>query len=114
MLWVQASLPLLHSPIKVCMCRLDLPCSYSLSFTVRDGRLNLLCNFLSPSLLEMDPYAGPSRTADQVESSAKAAGLTNTRGPIQLLHFGPQLNSDDIKLLELPHEVLTAVSGGQK
>lgn len=62
----------------------------------------------------MDSYAGPNRTVDQVESSAKAAGLTNTRGPVQLLHFGPQLNSDDIKLLELPHEVLTAVSGGQK
>ena len=57
---------------------------------------------------------GQERTADQVESSAKAAGLTNTTGPIQLLHFGLQLNSDDVKLLELPHEVLTAVRSGQK
>ena len=55
-----------------------------------------------------------TRTADQVSLSAKAAGLTNTTGPVQLLHFSTQLNSDEIKLLEVPSNVLQALKQGDK
>ena len=55
-----------------------------------------------------------TRTADQVSLSAKAAGLTNTTGPVQLLHFSAQLNSDEIKLLEVPSNVLQALKQGDK
>ena len=58
--------------------------------------------------------AAVTRTADQVALSAKAAGLTNTTGPVQLLHFGAQLNSDEIKLLEVPSNVLQALKQGDK
>jgi len=54
------------------------------------------------------------RSAEHVEASAKAAGLTQPCGPIQLLHFSPQLNSEEIKLLEIPHEVLSEIRSGQK
>ena len=54
------------------------------------------------------------RTADQVSISAKAAGLTGTTGPIQLLHFSTHLNSDDVKLLEMPIDVLRALKQGEK
>lgn len=56
----------------------------------------------------------PRRTADQVSLSAKAAGLTDTTGPIQLLHFCHQLNSDEIQLLEVPTDVLQALKQGDK
>ena len=55
-----------------------------------------------------------TRTADQVALSAKAAGLSNTTGPVQLLHFSAQLNSDEIKLLEVPSNVLQALKQGDK
>ena len=55
-----------------------------------------------------------TRTVDQVALSAKAAGLTNTTGPVQLLHFSAQLNSDEIKLLEVPGNVLQALKQGDK
>ena len=54
------------------------------------------------------------RTADQVSLSAKAAGLGGTTGPIQLLHFSTQLNSDDVRLLEMPSDVLRALKQGEK
>ena len=56
----------------------------------------------------------PRRTADQVSLSAMAAGLTDTTGPIQLLHFCHQLNLDEIKLLEVPRDVLQALKQGDK
>ena len=55
-----------------------------------------------------------TRTADQVVLSAKAAGLTSTTGPVQLLHFSAQLNSDDVRLLEVPCNVLQALKQGDK
>lgn len=55
-----------------------------------------------------------TRTADQVALSAKAAGLTNTTGPVQLLRFSEQLNSDEIKLLEVPSNVLQALKQGDR
>ena len=54
------------------------------------------------------------RSAEHVEASAKAAGLTQPCGPVQLLYFSPQLNSEEIKLLEIPHEVLSELRSGQK
>ena len=55
-----------------------------------------------------------TRTADQVALSANAAGLTNTTGPVQLMHFSTQLNLDEIKLLEVPSNVLQALKQGDK
>ena len=54
------------------------------------------------------------RTAEQVSLSAKAAGLTNTTGPVQLLHFSSPLNSDNIRLLEVPGDLLQTLKQGQK
>ena len=61
-----------------------------------------------------DGTAPPRRTADQVSVSAKAAGLTNSAGPIQLLHFSAPLNSDDIRLLEVPNDLLQALEQGER
>ena len=72
------------------------------------------------STITPDPPAPPhqggqgTRTADQVALSSKAAGLTDTTGPVQLLHFSAQLNSDEIKLLEVPKNVLQALKRGDK
>ena len=54
------------------------------------------------------------QSAEQVEALAKAAGLPQSCGPIQLLNFSPLLNCEEIKLLEIPHEVLSVVRSGQK
>lgn len=58
--------------------------------------------------------SGARRTPEQVEEVAKAAGLTGTCGPTQLLHFGPRLNTEEVKLLELPEDVLGALRSGQR
>ncbi len=55
-----------------------------------------------------------NRTAEQVEASVQAAGLGSSHGPTQLLHFSPQLNTEEVKLLELPEEVLGALRRGQR
>ena len=63
---------------------------------------------------DKDPPLSPlTRTAEQVSKAAQTAGLTNTRGPVQLLQFSSSLNSDEIKLLETPPDVLTSLSKGQ-
>ena len=59
-------------------------------------------------------HISSSRTAEQVSLSAKAAGLTDTTGPVQLLHFCDQLNSDEVRLLEVPSSVLQALKQGDK
>ena len=66
--------------------------------------------------LSMDPvpHAQSRRTSEQVDGSAKAAGLTDPCGPTQLLHFSPQVNSEDMKLLELTHDVLEAIHTSQR
>ena len=52
------------------------------------------------------------RTREEVVETAKAAGLTATEGPVQVLKFTEQLNSDDVKLFELPSELLTTLEAG--
>ena len=44
--------------------------------------------------------------------TAKAAGLTVTKGPVQVLKFTEQLNSDDVKLFELPSQLLITLEAG--
>ena len=53
-----------------------------------------------------------SRSEEQVAETAKAAGLTVTKGPVQVLKFTEQLNSDDLKLFELPAELLGTLEAG--
>ena len=75
---------------------------------------------MSPGLIptthvhNMEAGEGLQQSAEQVEASAKAAGLAQSCGPIQLLNFSSQLNCEEVKLLEIPHEVLSAVKSGQK
>lgn len=53
-----------------------------------------------------------SRTKEEVAERAKAAGLTATKGPVQALKFTEQLNLDDVKLFELPSELLATLQAG--
>lgn len=52
------------------------------------------------------------RSEEEVVETARAAGLTATKGPVQVLSFTDQLNSDDLKLFELPSELLTTLEAG--
>ena len=61
---------------------------------------------------EQTPESGRRRPED-VTQSAEAAGLVNSHGPIQLLHFSEELNSEDIKLLEVPPDVLESLQCGR-
>lgn len=74
-------------------------------------------SFLTPTS-RPPPITTPSspltRTSDQVKAAAQAAGLTSTQGPVQLLKFSSQLNCDDYKLLEVPPQVLSSLSKGEK
>ena len=54
------------------------------------------------------------RTEEEVQASAQAAGLARSHGPIQLLCFSPQLNAQDLKLMELPNDVLEALKKGDR
>ncbi len=55
-----------------------------------------------------------TRTVQQVTSAATAAGLKDSVGEVEVLHFSPNLHSEDIKLLELPPKVLSALKDGEK
>lgn len=55
-----------------------------------------------------------TRQASEVESAATAAGLVRGKGPTQLLHFSSCLNAEDIRLLELPPDVLAALREGDR
>ena len=54
------------------------------------------------------------RSAQQVASTATAAGLRDSVGEVETLHFSPSLHSEDMKLLELPGSVLSALKTGEQ
>lgn len=54
------------------------------------------------------------RSLADVEAAAQAAGVSRSVCPVQLLQFSETLNSEDVKLLELPQEVLSALQEGQR
>ena len=54
------------------------------------------------------------RTLSDVQAAASAAGLASTSGPAQLLHFGRELNTEDLKLMEVPADVMDALRTGQR
>lgn len=54
------------------------------------------------------------RTLEEVEESATAAGLSNSVGSVQLLHFSLQLHSEDIRIVEIEEPVLSALRSGEK
>lgn len=55
-----------------------------------------------------------SRTLEEVSQSAEAAGLLSSVGPVQLLHFSSQLNSEDVRIMEIEEPVLAALRRGEK
>jgi len=55
-----------------------------------------------------------SRSVQQVASTAAAAGLKDSVGEVDTLHFSPSLHAEDIKLLELPGSVLSALKTGEQ
>ncbi|KAL9980866.1 hypothetical protein ACROYT_G009505 [Oculina patagonica] len=56
--------------------------------------------------------AGSTRTLEEVNKLADAAGLSNRTGPVQVLHFSVNPNSDEYKLLELPSSILDTLDVG--
>ena len=54
------------------------------------------------------------RTLSEVQAAAKAAGLSSMSGPAQLLHFGQELNTEELKLMEVPPDVMEALKSGQR
>eukprot|EP00731_Ephydatia_muelleri_P018420 Em0011g460a len=52
------------------------------------------------------------RTEEEVHVQAQAAGLARSHGPVQLLRFSSHLNAQDLKLMELPCDVLEALKKG--
>lgn len=54
------------------------------------------------------------RTAEDVSTSAKAAGLSNSVGSVQLLQFSAQLHSEEIRLMEVHGPILSALRNGEK
>ena len=67
-----------------------------------------------PGLQEM-AGTGERRRCD-VSAAARAAGLCVDEGApgAQLLRFGKGLNGDELRLMELPHEVLGALQEGER
>ena len=59
---------------------------------------------------------GGERKRSEVKAAARAAGLSVRDGVagVQLLRFAEQLNSDELRLLELPHDVLHALKSGER
>ena len=58
---------------------------------------------------------GGGRTREQVEAAAVAAGLSLSSGRgTELLRFAEQLNSDEVRLMEMPLEVLDAMRRGER
>lgn len=57
------------------------------------------------------------RKRSEVEAAARAAGVvvsTSGGGATQLLRFASQLNSDELRLMELPQEVLQPLKNGDR
>ena len=54
------------------------------------------------------------RTLSDVQAAAKAAGLPSMPGPVQLLHFGQELNTEELKLMEVPPDIMEALRSGQR
>lgn len=56
------------------------------------------------------------RKRSEVEAAASAAGLAVSEGTgaTQLLRFANQLNSQELRLMELPQEVLHALKCGER
>ena len=54
------------------------------------------------------------RTLVEVRQAADAAGLSNSVGPVQLLHFSSQLHLEDIRIMEIEEPILTALKSGEK
>ena len=56
------------------------------------------------------------RGRSEVTAAALAAGLSVDEGApgAQVLKFAENLNSDELKLMELPHEVLGALKEGER
>ena len=62
-----------------------------------------------------EPLTTAVRTAADVEAAAQSAGIAHTSsGPVQVLQFSEHLNTDDIKLLELPQPVLSSLQEGDR
>ena len=58
---------------------------------------------------------GGGRTREQVEAAAVAAGLALSSGRgSELLRFAGQLNSDEVRLMEMPLEVLDTMRRGER
>lgn len=59
---------------------------------------------------------GTERNRSDVVATAQAAGLSISEGAngVQLLKFADQLNYDELKLMELPQEVLLALRSGER
>ncbi|XP_065905943.1 sister chromatid cohesion protein DCC1-like isoform X2 [Dysidea avara] len=52
------------------------------------------------------------RSQEEVTETARAAGVKSSKGPVQVLKFSDQLNSDDVKLFELPPKILSTLEAG--
>ncbi|XP_020613856.1 sister chromatid cohesion protein DCC1-like [Orbicella faveolata] len=53
-----------------------------------------------------------TRSIEEVNKLADAASLVNRTGPVQVLHFSVNPNSDEYKLLELPRSILETLDVG--
>lgn len=54
------------------------------------------------------------RSLEEVNKLADAASLVNRTGPVQVLHFSVNPNSDEYKLLELPQSILETLVVGNR
>ena len=70
---------------------------------------------MEASTADHAPDSAPKRTAEDVNASATAAGLSGSSvGPVQLLHFSPHLHSEEIRLMEVQGPILAALRNGDK
>ena len=72
------------------------------------------CISLDFGLLFFLIYSQSRRTEEEVHVQAQAAGLARSHGPVQLLRFSSHLNAQDLKLMELPCDVLEALKKGDR
>ena len=61
-----------------------------------------------------EPSSSLSRTRERVEASAEAAGLRDQVNGVQLLEFGQQLNSQDLKIMELNDDIIEELKLGRR
>ena len=63
-----------------------------------------------------DPLLIGGRSGSDVVTAARAAGLVvrDDATGVQMLKFAHQLNSDELRLMEMPHEVLHALKIGER